>query len=302
MLKAMKISAITIVILFSLTFSASCGSVSTTTPTTTTLPTLSPTPTPSPTPLYSLTILPCVGGTTIPATGTWPSRPVGIIATADPDYQFIGWTGDTGTIANVSAASTTIILNGNYSIKANFALLTTQTYTLTLNSTLGGKITNPGEGSYTYNSGQVVHIVTTAAEPCFQFDGWRFSAGFLPSPRCGFTIANSKSTDTTITMNQNYSISAGYHWDPPVITSLVANPSVVSLGNETIITCNAFDNCPNLILSYDWGQPNPQLYKISGFGNTIHVIPSTTGEFYITVWVKDGIGLATHKSIPVWCK
>jgi hypothetical protein len=46
---------------------------------------------------------------------------VNLAAVANEGYQFINWTGDVTTIADVSAASTTIIMNGGYSIIASFA-------------------------------------------------------------------------------------------------------------------------------------------------------------------------------------
>ena len=46
---------------------------------------------------------------------------VNLVAVADEGYVFIDWTGDVGTIADVNAASTTITMNGGYSITANFA-------------------------------------------------------------------------------------------------------------------------------------------------------------------------------------
>ena len=42
----------------------------------------------------------------------WPSP--------DEGYRFVEWTGDVGTIADVYAAATTITMNGDYSITANF--------------------------------------------------------------------------------------------------------------------------------------------------------------------------------------
>jgi hypothetical protein len=42
---------------------------------------------------------------------------------AAPDYgyyYFDNWTGDVGTVADVNAASTSITMNGDYSITANF--------------------------------------------------------------------------------------------------------------------------------------------------------------------------------------
>jgi len=42
------------------------------------------------------------------------------VATPDADYRFVDWTGDVGTVANVNAATTTITMNGDYTITANF--------------------------------------------------------------------------------------------------------------------------------------------------------------------------------------
>jgi uncharacterized repeat protein (TIGR02543 family) len=64
-------------------------------------------------------------GTTSPAVGQHVyavGTQVPIVATPSGGYQFVNWTGDVGTVANVSAASTTITMAGNYSITANFAI------------------------------------------------------------------------------------------------------------------------------------------------------------------------------------
>jgi hypothetical protein len=45
---------------------------------------------------------------------------VDLVATPDAAYRFVEWTGDVGTIADVNAAATTIIMNNDYSITANF--------------------------------------------------------------------------------------------------------------------------------------------------------------------------------------
>jgi len=45
---------------------------------------------------------------------------VTIVATPDPDYRFIGWTGDVETISNVTADTTTITMNGDCQVTANF--------------------------------------------------------------------------------------------------------------------------------------------------------------------------------------
>jgi hypothetical protein len=45
---------------------------------------------------------------------------VSLKATPDAGYQFVNWTGNVSTIANVTAASTTVTMNSSYNITANF--------------------------------------------------------------------------------------------------------------------------------------------------------------------------------------
>jgi len=47
---------------------------------------------------------------------------VDLVAGANEGYRFVEWTGDVNNIADVYAAETTITMNGNYSITANFAV------------------------------------------------------------------------------------------------------------------------------------------------------------------------------------
>jgi hypothetical protein len=73
---------------------------------------------------YSLTISSTPGGSvTIPGEGTFTRAEgtvVDLVAILDEGYQFGEWTGDVGTIADVYAATTTITMDGNYSITASF--------------------------------------------------------------------------------------------------------------------------------------------------------------------------------------
>jgi hypothetical protein len=74
---------------------------------------------------YSLVIHSTEGGSvTTPGENAYTydkGEVVNLAAVADEGYQFINWTGDISTIADVNAASTTIAMNGGYSITANFA-------------------------------------------------------------------------------------------------------------------------------------------------------------------------------------
>jgi len=73
---------------------------------------------------YGLTIASTAGGNvTTPGEGIFnydEGTDVDLVAVADEGYQFIDWTGDVSTIADTSAASTTITMNDDYSITANF--------------------------------------------------------------------------------------------------------------------------------------------------------------------------------------
>ena len=73
---------------------------------------------------YELTILSTFGGSvTEPGEGVYAydeGTVVSLVAEAENGYWLVGWTGDTNTVASVYAASTSITMNGDYSITANF--------------------------------------------------------------------------------------------------------------------------------------------------------------------------------------
>ena len=63
------------------------------------------------------------GSVTAPGEGTFSyssGTVVNLVAQAEEVCQFVGWTGDVGTIADINAATTTITIDGDYSIRANF--------------------------------------------------------------------------------------------------------------------------------------------------------------------------------------
>jgi len=149
---------------------------------------------------YELTISSTEGGSvTTPGEGTFiydRETVIDLAAEADEGYQFDKWTGDVGTIDNVDAATTTITVNGDCSITANFI----KQYDLTISSTQGGSVTIPGEGTYSYNKDEVVNLVATP-KVCYRFANWTGDVG---------TIADVNAATTTITMNNDYSITAKF--------------------------------------------------------------------------------------------
>ena len=71
---------------------------------------------------YDLTIASTAGGSVItPGEGTFTYDEGTVVnLTAEADYHFVSWTGDVGTIADVNDATTTITMNSDYAITANF--------------------------------------------------------------------------------------------------------------------------------------------------------------------------------------
>ena len=75
---------------------------------------------------YNLTISSTEGGeVTTPGEGTFTYHEgtvVNLVAEAEEGYYFVNWTGDVSAITDVNADTTSITMNGQYSINANFGL------------------------------------------------------------------------------------------------------------------------------------------------------------------------------------
>ncbi len=73
---------------------------------------------------YTLTIISTSGGSvTFPGEGTFTyaeGKVVNLFAEPEEGYQFVNWTGNVSTIANVNSALTAITTDDSYSIRANF--------------------------------------------------------------------------------------------------------------------------------------------------------------------------------------
>ena len=162
--------------------------------------------------IYDLTISSTGGGSVIgPGEDTFTydeGTVVDLVAEAEEGYRFVEWTGDVSTIANAYVATTTITMNGDYSITANFEEIPSVQYDLTTSSTEGGSITEPGEGVFTYDEGEVVDLLAEAGEG-YLFVEWTGDVG---------TIADVHAASTTITMNGDYSITANFEAAYPTVT------------------------------------------------------------------------------------
>ncbi len=196
---------------------------------------------------------------------------VTVRAEADESYRFIGWSGDTGALADPKAASTTVTMDDHYSLEARFEPRTytikatadeggtikpsglvqvkhgaDQTFTITpdegrlikdvlvdgrsvgaketytftdvrrdhaihaefcrvqrhleVSSTDGGKVTDPGEGKFTYGHSSTVQL-RAEADRGYKFVGWSGDT---------HAIADPKAARTTITMGADHKIVAEF--------------------------------------------------------------------------------------------
>jgi uncharacterized repeat protein (TIGR02543 family) len=156
---------------------------------------------------------------------------VTIIATPDPGYHFVNWTGDTANVANVNDASTTVTMHGNYTITANFAQ---NEYTLTINTVGSGTVTrNPDQATYHY--GDIVQL-TASPDTGWSFSAW--SGDLSGSVNPSNIVINDNKTVTATFIQNEYTLTintvgsgtvtrnpdqATYHYGD--IVQLTASPS-----------------------------------------------------------------------------
>jgi uncharacterized repeat protein (TIGR02543 family) len=139
---------------------------------------------------YTLTIMAGEGGSTDPAPATYTydeGETVDIEATASAGYRFDSWSGDaSGTDNPVS-----ILMNGDKTVTASFI----RQYTLTIAAGEGGT-TSPAPGTYTYDTGTVADILSTASAG-YRFAGWSGDAVGTANP-------------VSVTMNGEMTVTANF--------------------------------------------------------------------------------------------
>jgi len=174
----------------------------------------------------ALTTTSTVGGSvTDPGEGDYDYEDgavVPIVAEADPGYRFVEWTGtgvDAGKVASPIASSTTITMDADYAVEAYFIVVNT----LTTTSTVGGSVTDPGEGAYDYDDGTLAPIVAEA-DPGYRFVEWTgtgVDAGKVTAPT---------EASTSITMDADYAVHANFIAVYTLTTSSTVGGSVTDPG------------------------------------------------------------------------
>jgi hypothetical protein len=115
-------------------------------------------------------------------------------------------------------------MNGDYSVIANFI----RQYDLSISGTQGGSVTEPGEGVFTYDVGTVVDLIAVPGVDHL-FVGWTGDVD---------TIADASAAATTITMYDDYSVTANFESVYPTVTttgadSITADSAVLNM-NYTV--------------------------------------------------------------------
>ena len=205
---------------------------------------------------YQLSISSATGGSvTTPGEGTFTHNAgelVNIVASPDSGYQFGEWTGDVSAVADIDDPTTTISMDGDKNITAQFNKASAK-HKLTTSSTAGGSVTTPGEGTFNYDTGKAVNIVASP-DSNHKFDEWTGDIS---------TVADINSPTTSITINNDSSITA-------VFTTL--NPDISP----------ASFSASNLIISAAEVQPDQQV----GISITISNDGGASGSHTVILYVN----------------
>jgi len=154
------------------------------------------------------------GSVTTPGEGTFSyehGSDVPVEATADEYYYFLKWTGsavDAGKVADPGSASTTVLVDGEYDLKANFAAVS---FKLTVSSTDGGSVIKPGEGDIVIGGNYLIPL-EVEADQNYKFVNWTGSAvdaGMVVDP---------DSPITSIFVLGNYNVKAHFAIDTHILT------------------------------------------------------------------------------------
>jgi hypothetical protein len=152
---------------------------------------------------YNLTIASTYGGSVITPVDSesWyaANTTVELVAETDDHHHFVNWTGDVSSIADVYDPATNITMNDHYFITANFEL-DEGWYYLTIDSTYGGSVIEPGEGYFAYAANTTIDLVAQPDEHC-NFVNWTGNVD---------TIADVGAAATNITMFGCYCITANF--------------------------------------------------------------------------------------------
>jgi hypothetical protein len=224
--------------------------------------------------LYTLTMAvnPSGAGTTSPAAGSSYVYDAGTIvdieANANANYRFSSWT---GAVTNSGEASTTVTMDANKTVTANF--IATRPLTVTIAGTgAGSVISNPpgidcGETcSADFDINTLVTLTATASTGS-TFTGW--SNGCTGTGTCQVTMDQARSVTATFTLN-TYTLTIGKVGEGTVISV----PGGIDCGSA----CSA---------SFD-------------YGTSVTLKPTPASGYSFDVWSGTNVNDLTYNNDGTW--
>ncbi len=139
-------------------------------------------------------------------------------------------------------------------------------YTLAIDSTEGGEVVEPGEEEYTYDAGETVDLEAVADED-YHFVEWTGDIG---------TIEDPTSSDTTITMEDDYTITAEFEETEVDSVIIFSEKEVVEAGEELNFTAEALDEDENVI------EDDPEEFEWQNADGSGLFVEIDTGEYDVT--------------------
>ena len=243
-------------------------------------PTLSPYIDPHPTIVYTLNISSTAGGSVIePGEGISQydeGTVVDLVATPNAGYRFDHWSGDVGTIEDIGDAETTITMQGDSEITANFELMPTYELTMMVDPEVGGTAIDLTDEPPYVEGAQV--IIRAEANIGYHFVNWMATAGGFDNPY---------EAETIFTMpGEAVNITARFEVDPMVATGsehtvgLSSNSTVVAVGNNASGQCNV-GNWTNII---EVAAGAAHTVGLSGNGTVLAVGSNDYGQCDVSDW------------------
>ncbi|MEN8614414.1 fibronectin type III domain-containing protein [Dehalogenimonas sp. THU2] len=232
----------------------------------------------SPPPTFSLTIQVSGNGSVSPSSGDYEQNSQ-VVLTAYPasGWVFISWTGE---VADPNTPSTSILMNSDKTIVANFEETPpVPTYLLTIQKTGEGTV-NPAVGAHSID--QDSRVTVTAAPAA----GWRF-AGWTGN------VASPSQASTTIDMDSDQTIIANFvllpDETPPLISGVqaidITKTSATITWNTDEEAAGAVDYSPGALTSSNAALVTSHSATLSG------LTPATTYTFKVRS--TDGSGNQT---------
>lgn len=147
------------------------------------------------------------GGTlTEPNLGVWfysLAETIPLEAAPEPHFHFRSWTGtaaDNGLVSDVNDPRTTLFIQGDQSLRAHFD---PNQYRLTIDSSPGGQVDTPGEGTFTVTHAPPISLDVMRASDEYSFDHWELVEG-------SGVFENAQTGNTTFTIASDSSIKAHF--------------------------------------------------------------------------------------------